>query len=178
MTYDKNTLIFVPHPSDYRFIDRTGLVFTRLTVLGFAGKKHWFCECQCGVVKRVGIGSLLDGGTKSCGCWSVDMVRLSNTKHGAAAGGKQTVEYEAYHSAKKRCENPKAIAYERYGGRGIEFRFTSFEEFLTEIGPRTSPKHSLDRRNNNGHYEKGNVRWATRTEQQNNRRNNKSLPDR
>jgi hypothetical protein len=57
-----------------------------------------------------------------------------------------------------------------YGGRGIEFRFISIEQFFAELGPRASPAHSLDRKDNDGHYEPGNVRWATKTEQQLNRR--------
>ncbi len=77
---------------------------------------------------------------------------------------KGTPEYLAFYNAKARCTNPKASEWKHYGGRGIEFRFTSFEQFLAEIGPRP-PGLSLDRKENNGHYEPGNVRWATRSEQ-------------
>ena len=81
-----------------------------------------------------------------------------------------TIEYKAYSHAKSRCNDPNHAAYKWYGGRGIEFRFKSFEEFIEHIGLRPSPKHSLDRINNNGHYEVGNVRWATKKEQMFNRR--------
>lgn len=74
----------------------------------------------------------------------------------------RTAEYRAYHDARYRCTSPKAAAYPRYGGRGIEFRFQSFEEFLAEVGPRPSNLYQLDRKNPDGHYEPGNVRWVHR----------------
>jgi len=79
-------------------------------------------------------------------------------------------EYNAYFKAKDRCTNPKSQAWPDYGGRGIKFLFTSFEEFLKEIGPKPTPKHTLDRLRVNEHYELGNVHWATWKEQANNRR--------
>jgi len=73
----------------------------------------------------------------------------------------RTPEEYAYHGAKQRCTNPKRSQYKRYGGRGIEFRYTSYKQFLADVGCRPSPEHELDRENNNGHYEPGNVRWVT-----------------
>ena len=70
-----------------------------------------------------------------------------------------------YWGAKERCTNPNCESYSRYGGRGIQFRFNSYTEFFSEIGERPSNKYSLDRIYNDGHYEIGNVRWATRQEQ-------------
>lgn len=76
----------------------------------------------------------------------------------------------AYKNARSRCQNPKHVSYPRYGQRGIEFRFTSFEQFFACLGPRPSDKHSLDRfPNSRGHYEPGNVRWATVEEQVSNK---------
>jgi hypothetical protein len=78
-------------------------------------------------------------------------------------------ERMAYYQAKQRCQNPSSTKYVNYGGRGIEFRFTSFEQFIAEVGPR--PKGmSLDRIEVNGHYEPGNVRWATLSVQNANQR--------
>lgn len=82
---------------------------------------------------------------------------------------RRTSEYVAYDNAKRRCTKPSHPRYVDWGGRGIEFRFNSFEEFFTELGPRPVGL-TLDRRDNDGHYEKGNVRWATRGEQQRNKR--------
>ncbi len=76
----------------------------------------------------------------------------------------------AYAHAKGRCENPKDQAWKHYGGRGIQFLFASFKEFLKEIGPKPSSKHVLDRIQNNSDYRPGNVRWATRSESRRNTR--------
>ena len=91
-------------------------------------------------------------------------------KHGHAIEGKRTTEHAAYTKAKGRCNNPNDAVYQYYGGRGIEFRFFSFQQFLAHIGPKPDPALSLDRIDNDGHYEVGNVRWATKREQVRNRR--------
>jgi hypothetical protein len=76
--------------------------------------------------------------------------------------------------AKARCNNPNEVAYKNYGGRGIKFLFGSTEEFaawvLHNLGPCPSAEYSLDRIDNNRHYEPGNLRWATRSEQARNKR--------
>lgn len=87
-------------------------------------------------------------------------------KHGMS----RTPEYQIYQMAKDRCTNPNSQRWESHGGRGIKFLFNSFAEFIAEVGPRPTPAHSLDRENNNGNYTPGNVRWATRSEQQKNKR--------
>ena len=69
-------------------------------------------------------------------------------------------EYQAYMRAKGRCTNPSYSNYADYGGRGIEFKFESFGEFIQHLGPRPDGL-SLDRIDNDGDYEAGNVRWAT-----------------
>lgn len=79
-------------------------------------------------------------------------------------------EYRAYIDAKSRCSNPNSQRWHSHGGRGIEFRFTSFQEFIDHLGKRPDGL-SLDRIDNDGHYEIGNVRWATNSTQMSNRRN-------
>ena len=81
--------------------------------------------------------------------------------------------YSSWDSARRRCLYPTATGYEYYGGRGIGFceRWLSFDSFLEDMGPRPKGK-TLDRINVDGNYEPGNCRWATWTEQQNNKRNN------
>lgn len=91
--------------------------------------------------------------------------------HGEATNGHLSPEYEAYRNAKHRCD-PQSRQRKDYSERGIEFCFGSFSEFLAEVGRRPTPKHSIDRINNDGNYEPGNVRWATATEQTNNQRRN------
>lgn len=158
-----------------KFQNLVGQKFNKLEVKQYlgqvkSGQSRWLCLCDCGNTHEA-IGShLKTGNIKSCGCLNTGEARSrASTIH----GGYNTPEYTSYHSAKKRC-NPKFVAkYADWSGRGIEFRFTSFEEFLEEVGPRPEPKHlySLDRfPNNDGHYEKGNVRWATKKQQALNRR--------
>lgn len=78
-------------------------------------------------------------------------------------------EYRAYHNAEQRCNNPNSQRYNSYGGRGIEFRFSSFQEFYKEVGPRP-PGTTLERHNTNGHYEAGNCSWEPDSVQRANRR--------
>ncbi len=178
MTYTKDNIQFVEKPANSRFKDLTGIVFGRLTVLGFAGRhnsprlpRQWFCECLCGRIVCVLATHLAQGRTKSCGCLRTELLTARKTRHGMVS----TPEYIAYISAKMRCVNKKVECYSRYGGRGIEFRFASFEEFFAELGSRPSADYSVDRQNNDGHYEPGNVHWATTEQQSRNRRNNRLI---
>ncbi len=98
------------------------------------------------------------------------------TRHGHACRGETTPEYRAFLAAKNRCNNPRYGGYENYGGRGVRFLFISFEEFFAELGPRP-PGLTLDRKNNDGDYRPGNIRWATRSEQNRNQRQRKRGSD-
>jgi len=168
-----------PIPTDPRFINRTSQVFSRLTVIGYAGNPDgnhtlWHCLCDCGKTKIVAGSHLQSGATRSCGCLSRESARNRAT-HGACRRGKRSPEYAVYHAALNRCRSPRDRAYKNYGGRGIEFRFKSYAEFINHIGGRPSKKHTLERINNDGHYAIGNVRWVTRKEQAENTRRSRKL---
>ncbi len=93
-------------------------------------------------------------------------------KHRENSGYEGTPEYSAWASSKARCNYKKTQYYKYYGGRGIKHKLESVTDLINAIGRRPTPSHSLDRIDNNGHYEVGNIRWATREEQNRNRRDN------
>jgi hypothetical protein len=102
----------------------------------------------------------------------------SYTHHGHTSGGHRSPEYIAWAHLLDRCRNPKNRKYPSYGGRGITVceRWNSFPNFLADMGLRLSPKHSLDRIENDGPYNKANCRWATKAEQNRNKRTNRHVP--
>lgn len=88
-----------------------------------------------------------------------------------------TPEYKSYIHAKGRCTTPTDYKYPLYGARGIKFKFSSFQEFYKELGKRPTLNHSIERIDNDGNYEPGNCKWATKEEQclnQRKRSDNKS----
>ena len=155
--------------------DLEGMRFGRLLVIAYAGPKpsKWLCRCDCGneVVLKIGAFSQ---GTQSCGCLQRESAAQINRTHGLA----KTPEHVVWCSMNERCTNTNHNRYHRYGGRGItvcdRWR-NSFEAFLEDMGPKPSPRHTIERIDNDGHYEPGNVRWATKKEQARNRRTTRLL---
>ena len=157
--------------------DIRGLRFGRWLVVGsapvrLAGITKWACRCDCGTERMVAGGHLRGGRTNSCGCYNREVAGRRalerSTTHGHSPRGKASPEYRAWRSMLNRCDHPCVNSYERYGGRGITVcsRWReSFEAFLADMGPKPSPKHSVDRIDNDGNYEPGNCRWATPIEQ-------------
>jgi hypothetical protein len=169
---------FIPSPQSHpRML--TGQRFGRLLVYSLHGRAGggglmWLCRCSCGQWPIILASSLLrsEQPTLSCGCWAREKQRQAVTTHGDS---QRCPEYLAYASAKSRCTNPNVKNYRDYGGRGIQFRFSSYQEFIQHIGYRPTPRHTLDRIENHGHYEIGNVRWVTWSQQQRNKRNSRLI---
>lgn len=153
--------------------------FGKLLVIGFAGRHnkrlYWHCLCDCGNGISVAQNHLPNGHTQSCGCLFTEMIQTLNQSHGETKNGQVTPELRAFSGAKDRCTNPNNISWRHYGGRGIEFRLPSIEHLIADIGRRPTDKHSLDRIDVHGHYEVGNLRWATPREQAQNKRNTRLL---
>lgn len=148
------------------------LVVAAMADRGARGKIRWRCDCDCGE-ENIVRGDLLRGGRiRSCGCLSVDVARRRLREMTTTHGDTDSKEYRAWCKMKERCDVASAAGYANYGGRGISIceRWRSYEAFLEDMGRAPSAKHSIDRVDGNGNYEKGNCRWATATEQVRNRR--------
>lgn len=133
------------------------------------GKWLWLCQCDCGQRSIVLGKRLVSGHTRSCGCLQRDVTAQRSTIHGHDSRQGMSGTIRSYKAAKQRCTYPRHVGWKHYGGRGIEFRFKSFEEWYAELGDRPEGM-TVDRKNSDGHYEPGNVRWATDEEQANNKR--------
>jgi hypothetical protein len=122
------------------------------------------CQCDCGKRDEFPRYYLVrkPNPKTHCGCENTTSIQ-----------SKFPGEHGIWNMMQKRCYDEKHVAYKDYGGRGIRVSaawLADFEVFLSDMGPRPSPFHSIDRINNDGNYEKGNCKWATSKQQRANQR--------
>ena len=155
--------------------DLTGQKFGRLTVLERTGSDErknatWRCRCTCGNECIVTGHRLKSGETKSCGCWIYEFCKT----HGKS----KTKLYQTWADMKGRCLNKNNVQFPNYGGRGISVfsewlnDFNAFFDYVSNLPHFGEKGYTLDRINNNGNYEPGNLRWAdVKTQNRNTRQN-------
>jgi hypothetical protein len=134
------------------------------------GNMIWKCECDCGATAHVRSGSLCRGSTVSCGCRRREATAEASLKHGLRRKGAHHPLVPVFDAMHARCSNPKRDDFYLYGGRGIRVcgRWMSLEAFIADMSPRPNGT-TLDRIDSSRDYEPSNCRWATPTQQSNNR---------
>jgi hypothetical protein len=155
--------------------DLTGLTFSRLTVLGCVGRKGggklYECQCSCGKKTQVRSSHLIEGTTTSCGCWCRERAGATlaaNNKKRATHAKCGTYLYSLWRNILTRCFDTNRKDYKDWGGRGITVHAEWLDDprkffvyIETVLGDRPTNKHLLDRIDNDGNYEPGNLRWAS-----------------
>ncbi len=154
----------------WNFVDRTGQKYGRLKVISMVRKigdaTIWNCRCDCGKFTLVRGGQLATKKTRSCGC-----LKGQPPTHGMS----KTKVYRVWCSMKDRCYRKKCKSFQDYGGRGIRMSEDwkkSFEKFISDMGERPEGYYAVERKDNDGNYERSNCVWATREVQNNNSRHN------
>lgn len=164
------------------FIDLTGQKMGRWNVIRHVEgtyPKRFLCRCECGTEKEVVSQTLRNGDSSSCGCHRREVTTARNLKHGQNTRELTTPEYSAWAALMARCL-PGSKNAANYYDRGIRvcdewLGEEGFVRFFAYVGPRPTPKHSIDRINNSLGYQPGNVKWSTAREQAINRRSTRML---
>ncbi len=152
-----------------------GLIYIKDITLPSKPRKAKF-QCSCGKIFDTSIASVKHNSTKSCGCLQSQSIIKRQTKHGDSIRSSfLNYLYQAWAGIKSRCLNTNEISYPDYGGRGISIypewlEYIPFKKWILDnIGERPED-YSIDRIDNGGNYEPGNVRWANSKTQNNNKR--------
>lgn len=118
----------------------------------------WLCRCDCGNECDVATNKLTSGHTKSCGCRRSAAMKVTATTHGRS----KAPEYRVWAAMMQRCTNPNNPSHATYGARGVVVcdRWLSFESFIADMGSRPTPRHTIERRDVDGPYSKGNCYWT------------------
>lgn len=159
-----------------RIVPMAGKRFGRLLALRDIGRcasgdRKWNFRCDCGTEFAASGYDVRRGKIVTCPACSAQRTREASLRHGMT----HSAEFRIWTGMLTRTTNANARSFPDYGGRGIrvcERWRDSFEAFYADMGPRPSAKHSVERRDNDGHYEPNNCYWATREQQGRNKRNN------
>lgn len=166
---------FAKNHKTHNFKDLTGQQINDWEVLEKSVSKdgyhaYWKCRCKCGQIRDVNATSLRNGESSSCGC------AYESIKKKYVNGDKL---YHTWSRIKSRCYNENDKNFNSYGGRGIKLYSewindsTAFIEYIVSLEGYPDTELSIDRINNDGDYEPGNLRWATMETQAQNRRSTK-----
>jgi len=167
----KSPPIKFPYKEGDKVRDFTFIAFDKFNNYG---NKFSFWKCLCGNIKSIRDAEIRRGRTKNCGCKINSKLKQHNDAGQSLDGGRHYL-YKTWDGIKQRCYNPNSTRYSFYGGLGVvlceEWKtdYPTFKQWvLDNLGERPS-KHSLDRIDNNGNYEPGNLKWSTYSEQNFNR---------
>lgn len=146
-----------------KFIDLTGQKFGRLAVIqraenGKGNNARFKCACDCGRETITLATHLRSGHSTSCGCLAFEKMQEASIKHGMS----KTPLHNIWKEMRARCERSSHARFSRYGGRGIKVfeAWSDYQVFFEYVSPTYKRGMQLDRINNDGNYEPGNVRWV------------------